>query len=152
MYIYEIYCFCMEKICEHVSVHWHLGNYQLWANCFMFWKPAVIAGLWVSRQLRHPLLCRVSKPLGHDPSVNNGLALAIWYHTPGKTMSRLWAGTILHCTAYTWHRRIDISFVWRKHENMYPRTGIRVVTSYEGMASCAGTQRRRYNPEITNNP
>ena len=30
--------FCMEEPWEHVSVHWQLGNYQLWANCFMCWN------------------------------------------------------------------------------------------------------------------
>ena len=34
--------------------------------------------------------------------------LAVWYHTPGTTTSRLWAGTILHWAAYTWHLRKDI--------------------------------------------
>ena len=32
---------------------------------------------------------------------NSNLTLAIWYHTPGTTMSRLWAGVILHWAAYT---------------------------------------------------
>ena len=29
---------------EHVSVHCHQGKYQLWANCFMCWMPALNAG------------------------------------------------------------------------------------------------------------
>ena len=35
-----------------------------------------------------------------------------------------------------------IIFIWRKHENMSPCTGNRVITSYERIASCAGTQFR----------
>ena len=56
--------------------------------------------------------------LGHDTSIKNGLALAIWYHTPGTTMSRLWAVMILNCAAYTWHWRIDVIFVWMKQKSM----------------------------------
>ena len=29
------YYFCMEESWEHVFVHWHQGNYQLRANCFI---------------------------------------------------------------------------------------------------------------------
>ena len=61
--------FCMEETWEHVYVHWQQGNYPLWANCFMWWNPVANAGLRVSRQLCHPLLCWVSLPLGHDLSV-----------------------------------------------------------------------------------
>ena len=39
-------------------MHWHQGIDQLWANCFMCCNPVAIVGLRVSRQLRHPLLCR----------------------------------------------------------------------------------------------
>ena len=37
-----------------------------------------------------------------------------------------------------------IIFIWRKHENMSPCTGNRVITSYERIASCAGTQFRSW--------
>ena len=47
----HVYYFCMEGTWEHVSVRWHQGNYQLWANCLMHWNPVSIAGLRVSRQL-----------------------------------------------------------------------------------------------------
>ena len=70
----------------------------------------------------------------------NGLALAAWYHKPGTTASRLWEGRFLHWAAYAWQWRIDIIFVWRKHENMSPCTGSSVNTSYERVASCAGCQ------------
>ena len=73
----------------------------------------------------------------------NWLALAVWYHTPGTTTSRLWAGTILHWASYTWLWHIDI-FVWRKHENMSvcTCTDSWVNTSYEPIASSVGTQFR----------
>ena len=67
----------MEETWDYVSVHWQQGNYQLWANCFMCWNPVAIAGIRVSRQHRHPLLCQVSWPLGHDLSAQNGLALVV---------------------------------------------------------------------------
>ena len=35
----------MEETCEHASVHWQQGYYQLWANCCMCWNPFSIAGL-----------------------------------------------------------------------------------------------------------
>ena len=35
-----------------------------------------------------------------------------------------------------------IIFVWRKHENISGCTGIRVITIYERIASCVGTQYR----------
>ena len=38
--------------------------------------------------------------------------------------------------------RMVIIFVWKKHENMFPCTGSRVITSYEWIASCAGTRFR----------
>ena len=34
----------MEETWDHVSVHWQQGNYQLWANCVMYWNPVSIAG------------------------------------------------------------------------------------------------------------
>ena len=39
---------CMEETWEHVSVHWHQGNYQLWVNCFMCWNSVTIMGFRVS--------------------------------------------------------------------------------------------------------
>ena len=69
-------------------------------------------------------------------SVTNGLAQAVWYHTPGTTLSRLPAGTIRHWAAATWHWFIAIIILWSKHENMSPCTGSRVITSYERIASC----------------
>ena len=93
----------------------------------MCWNRVVLR---VSRQFRHPLLCQVTKPLDHNPSVKNGLAL-IWYHATGTTTRWLWAGMILHWAAYTLHWHINIILVPRKHENMSPFTGIRVITSYD---------------------
>ena len=42
---------CMEETWEHVSVHWHRGNYQLWENCCMCCNPA---GLAVSQNFHLP--------------------------------------------------------------------------------------------------
>ena len=53
--IVVLWYFCMEETWKHVSVHWHQGNYQLWAYCLKC-NPVAIAGLRVSRQLPHPLL------------------------------------------------------------------------------------------------
>ena len=36
----------------------------------------------------------------------------------------------------------DIIFIWRKHENMSPYTDSRVITSYERIAPCSGTEFR----------
>ena len=47
------------------------------------------------RQLRHPLLCQASKPIGHDPSVKNRLAAAVWVsHTEVRKRWRAtaWCG------------------------------------------------------------
>ena len=112
-------------------MHWQQGNYQLWERCFMYWNPVLIAGLRVWKQLPHPQLCQVSKPLGYDPSVKNGLALAIWYHTPGTTTRRLWVRTILHGAAYTRHLCINNNLVCGKHKNIFPWPTSRVITSYE---------------------
>ena len=43
------------------------------------------------------------------PSVENGLALTMWYHTPSTTVSQCRAWTILHWAAYTFHWRINWS-------------------------------------------
>ena len=43
-------------------------------------------------------------------SIKNGLSLAAWYHTPGTTANRLWAGNIFHWAAYIWYMLIDTSF------------------------------------------
>ena len=69
--------------------------------------------------------CRVSQPLGHDTPVKkqHRLAQAVCYHTPDRTASRLWAGTILHWAAYIWHWRINMIVIWRKHNNMSSGTG-----------------------------
>ena len=42
--IFILILFCMEEILEHVSVHWQQGKCKLWANCFMWWMPAVNPG------------------------------------------------------------------------------------------------------------
>ena len=97
----------------------------------MCWMPVSNAGLKVAKQLRHPLLCRVCQPLGHGPFVKNGLALAVWYHTPGTTASRPWAGTSFHWAVNTWHCRINIIIVCRRPETMFPCPGSGVNTSYE---------------------
>ena len=52
------YYSCIEETWEHVSVQWQPGK-KLCANCFMCWNPISNAASRVSRQLRHPLLCRV---------------------------------------------------------------------------------------------
>ena len=58
------------------------------------------------RPLHHPLLCRACYTLGHSPSVQDRVALVPWYHTPGATMIRFWAGTILLWAASIWHLSI----------------------------------------------
>ena len=45
------------------------------------------------------------------------MVLALWYHTPGTTTSRFSAETIFPWAAQTWHWRIDIIFIWRRHTN-----------------------------------
>ena len=90
---------------ENMSVHWKQGNYQLWANCFMCWNPVANAGLSV-KATPPPAIMPIVLNTRHDPYFKNGLELAVWYHIPGTTMSRLCVGTILHWAAYTWHWRI----------------------------------------------
>ena len=70
------------------------------------------------------------------PVRQSGPAPAMWYHTSDTTASHLWAGTILHWAASTWHWLIYILFMWRKHENMLPCTGS-INASYKWIASCA---------------
>ena len=43
--------FWMEETCEHVSVHWQQGKFQLWANCFKSRSPVSNAGLRISKTL-----------------------------------------------------------------------------------------------------
>ena len=45
----------------------------------------------------------------------------------------------------------NIIFVWRRHENMSPCTGSRVMTSYERITSCAATQFRSRASEFQGN-
>ena len=44
------------------------------------------------RHPRHPHLCWTSWSLGHDPSIQNGLPLAVCTHTSGTIVSRWWLG------------------------------------------------------------
>ena len=68
-----------------------------------------------------------------------------WHEPCGITRrSQQWVGSgqeIFHWAAYTpGTAHIDIIFVWRRHGNMYPRTGSRVNANYEQIASWAGCQ------------
>ena len=117
----------------YTTAHWpHLpGNYSHWRcyyrisdfgcrNEFMCWNTVSIAGLRVSNATPPPAILLSVLTARFLPVHQNGLAVAVWYQTPGTTTSRLWAGRILHWDAYTWHLRIDITFfVWRKHERKH---------------------------------
>ena len=46
----------------------------------------------------------------------------------------------MYCDLTIWHQLILFFFVWRKYENMSPCTGSTVITSYDQIVSCAGTQ------------
>ena len=51
------YNFCIEEIWKHVSAQWQQDNYQLWANCFMCWKPVANVGIRVSRRIDKDWCC-----------------------------------------------------------------------------------------------
>ena len=114
--------FLYEETWQNFSVHWQqeITSYERIASCAgtQIWTRA---SEYQVNSATHYLRL-VSKPPGHDPSVINGLALAVWYHTPGTTTSPLWAGTILHKAADTWHWLIDnlhypyllISMLWHR--------------------------------------
>ena len=146
------YHFCMEETWEHVSMHWQEeGIYQLWRNI------ASCAGTQFrmrtmesqGNSATHIMPC-VLTTRPWPTHQKNGLALAVFYHTPG-TASRLWAGASLHWAAYTWHWHIDIISLWRKHGNMSLCTGSRANASYGWIASCAGTQFQMQAPESQGN-
>ena len=72
----------------------------------------------------YTLLFPAFKPLGHDTSIKNRDALAVWYHTLAVTGSRFWVATILHWAAYIWHCHINFIFVSHEQDNMPPCTSI----------------------------
>ena len=104
--------------------------------------PAWNAGSRVSSNLAtHCCVERASKTTRPRSNCKkNGSPTAVCYHTPCTTASRFWARTNFHLAAYTWHWRIDIIFVWKRHGNMSPLTGIRVNTNHKRIASCAEYQ------------
>ena len=128
-----MYTFCIGDTWEHVSMHWHQRRFQLWANCFICWKPVANPGpqslidnsatnhgvewppITVSSVITiRPWPAQEWANSGHDRSIRNGLALVMitWlvvqYHTPSRTTRRFWTATILHLAAYTWHWHTDI--------------------------------------------
>ena len=109
------YNFCMEETWWHVSVHWQHGNIPVMSELLYVLWPGLDRGPQSLNATPPPTFMPIVLTTWPWTLRQNGLALALGYHTPATTTSRHWAGTILHRTAYTRHWRIDIVLAWRKH-------------------------------------
>ena len=144
--------FCMTETWEHVSVHWHQGKYQLRATCFTRWIPVLNRG---PQNLRDPppvvasVLTTRPWPIRRQKNrIGTSWAVShIGYNSEsilGRNDSPL--GCLHLALAYRYY------FLWRKHEIMFPCTGIRVNTNYERIASRGGCQSWTGDPTILDTP
>ena len=96
------FCFCIGETGEHVLVHWAGSrvntSYEQIVSC-VEWPFQTRKSEFQSNSATH---FYDDHSLGHDPSVKNGLALAIWYHTPYSLADEYWKKTNPQYHHHSW--------------------------------------------------